>query len=157
MRGGGGGVFFLMMRRPPRSTLFPYTTLFRSTSTTMMLLPIAVSIIAVIHKSVAGLDQKARDDFQYALLLGVAYGATIGGMATLIGTAPNAMFAAFMQENYGTQIDFASWMMVGLPLSAAMLPLAWLALTRWVFKVQFDTSDEGRAELRRMQIGRAHV
>ncbi len=130
-----------------------------NTSTTMMLLPIAVSIIAVIHKSVAGLDQKARDDFQYSLLLGVAYGATIGGMATLIGTAPNAMFAAFMQENYGTQINFASWMMVGLPLSAAMLPLAWLALTRWVFKVQFDTSGEGRAELRRMrdELGRIKV
>ncbi|MCH7822906.1 MAG: SLC13/DASS family transporter [Proteobacteria bacterium] len=128
-----------------------------NTSTTMMLLPIAVSIIAVIHKSVDGLDQKARDDFQYSLLLGVAYGATIGGMATLVGTAPNAMFAAFMQENYGTEIDFASWMMVGLPLSAAMLPLAWLALTRWVFKVQFDTSGEGRAELRRMRDELGHI
>jgi len=122
-----------------------------NTSTTMMLLPIAVSIITVIHKSVGSLDDKGRNDFQYALLLGVAYGATIGGMATLIGTAPNAMFAAFMQENYGTQIDFASWMMVGLPLATAMLPLAWLVLTRLVFKVDFHTSDEGRAELRRMK------
>ena len=130
-----------------------------NTSTTMMLLPIAVSIIAVIHKSVGSLDQKARDDFQYALLLGVAYGATIGGMATLVGTAPNAMLAAFMLENYDTQIDFASWMMVGLPLSAAMLPLAWLALTRLVFKVDFKTSDEGRAELKRMkdEMGRIKV
>ena len=101
-----------------------------NTSTTMMLLPIAVSIIAVIHKTVQGLDDQAKQDFQYALLLGVAYGATIGGMATLVGTAPNAMLAAFMQENYGTEIDFASWMLVGLPLSAVMLPLAWLALTR---------------------------
>lgn len=130
-----------------------------NTSTTMMLLPIAVSIITVIHKSVGGLDEKARDDFQYALLLGVAYGATIGGMATLVGTAPNAMFAAFMQENYETQIDFASWMMVGLPLAAAMLPLAWLALTRLVFKVDFTTSAEGIAELRRMkdEMGRIKV
>lgn len=130
-----------------------------NTSTTMMLLPIAVSIIAVIHKSVDGLDQKAKDDFQYALLLGVAYGATIGGMATLVGTAPNAMLAAFMQENYGTEIDFASWMMVGLPLSAAMLPLAWLALTRLIFNVDFKTSAEGRAELKRMKddLGRIKV
>ena len=121
-----------------------------NTSTTMMLLPIAVSIITVIHKSVDELDQTGRENFQYAMLLGVAYGATIGGISTLVGTAPNAMFAAFMQENYGTNIDFSSWMLVGLPLSAAMLPLAWLALTRWVFNVDFKTSPEGRAELRRM-------
>ncbi len=130
-----------------------------NTSTTMMLLPIAVSIIAVIHKSVKSLDQGARENFQYALLLGVAYGATIGGMATLVGTAPNAMLAAFMLENYGTEIDFSSWMLVGLPLSVAMLPLAWLTLTRWVFNVDFENSDEGRAELKRMKddLGRMTV
>ena len=122
-----------------------------NTSTTMMLLPIAVSIIAVIHKTVVTLSHKDNEDFQFSLLLGVAYGATIGGIATLVGTAPNAMFAAFMLENYGTSIDFSSWMMVGLPMSIMMLPLSWLALTRWVFKVDFVTSDEGRAELRRMK------
>jgi sodium-dependent dicarboxylate transporter 2/3/5 len=121
-----------------------------NTSTTMMLLPIAVSIIAVIHKTVDGLDNKAKEDFQYSLLLGVAYGATIGGIATLVGTAPNAMFAAFMQENYGTSIDFSKWMMVGLPMSVLMLPLSWVALTRWVFKVDFITSSEGRAALKSM-------
>lgn len=122
-----------------------------NTSTTMMLLPIAISIITVIHRSVDSLDEKARADFQYALLLGVAYGATIGGMATLVGTAPNAMLAAFMQDNHGIEIDFASWMMVGLPLSIVMLPLAWLALTRFVFQVDFQTSGEGRAELKKMK------
>jgi len=123
-----------------------------NTSTTMMLLPIAVSIIAVIHKTVDSLDDKGRTDFQFALLLGVAYGATIGGMATLVGTAPNAMFAAFMLENYGTDIQFSNWMMVGLPLSILMLPLSWLVLTRLVFKVDFVTSDEGRAALRNMKL-----
>jgi sodium-dependent dicarboxylate transporter 2/3/5 len=122
-----------------------------NTSTTMMLLPIAVSIITVIHNTVSELDAKGKQDFQYSLLLGVAYGATIGGMATLVGTAPNAMFAAFMLDNYGEEIDFSSWMMVGLPLSAMMLPLAWLALTRWVFKVDFITSQEGRSTLRQMK------
>ena len=80
-------------------------------------------------------------------------------MATLVGTAPNAMLAAFMLENYGTEIDFSSWMLVGLPLSVAMLPLAWLALTRWVFNVDFENSDEGRAELKRMKddLGRMTV
>lgn len=122
-----------------------------NTSTTMMMLPIAVSVITVIHRSVPGLDQRARDDFQYALLLGVAYGATLGGLATLVGTAPNAMLAAFMQETYGTEINFSNWMQVGLPVTIFMLPVTWLVLTRWVFKVDFETSGESRAELTRMR------
>ena len=122
-----------------------------NTSTTMMLLPIGVSVITVIQKSVAGLDDKAKRDFQYALLLGIAYAASIGGMATLVGTAPNALFAAFMLDNYGTEIDFAKWMMVGLPLAAVMLPVAWVVLTRLVFVVDFKTAGEGQAEIRRMK------
>ena len=122
-----------------------------NTSTTMMMLPIAVSIIGVIHATVTGLDERARKDFQYSLLLGVAYGATIGGMATLVGTAPNAILVGFMQETYGTEIDFASWMLVGLPLTAMMLPLAWIVLTRIAFKVDFHTSPESRAALANMK------
>jgi sodium-dependent dicarboxylate transporter 2/3/5 len=122
-----------------------------NTATTMMLMPVAVSIISVIHTSVRNLDQRAREDFQYAMLLGVAYGATIGGLTTLVGTLPTAMLAAFMYESYGTAINFSNWMMVGVPLAIGMLPLAWLALTRWVFDVSFRTSDEGLAELKRLR------
>ena len=121
-----------------------------NTSTTMMLLPIGVSIIGVIHSSVATLSDKGKRDFQYALLLGIAYGATIGGMMTLVGTAPNALLAAFMQDTYGIEIDFARWMLVGIPLAVVMLPLSWFVLTRVVFKVDFVTSAEARSELRRM-------
>ncbi|MAD91322.1 MAG: anion transporter [Gammaproteobacteria bacterium] len=123
-----------------------------NTSTTMMLLPIAISIIAVIHRTVTSLDEKAKEDFQFSLLLGVAYGATIGGMATLVGTAPNVMFAAFMLENYELNINFSDWMLIGLPLSALMLPLSWLALTRWIFKVDFTISDEGKNTLKKLQL-----
>jgi sodium-dependent dicarboxylate transporter 2/3/5 len=122
-----------------------------NTSTTMMMLPIAVSIITVIHTTVTDLDDDAKKDFQYSLLLGVAYGATIGGMATLVGTAPNAILVGFMQETYGTEIFFSNWMLVGLPLTALMLPLAWIVLTRIAFKVDFHTSEEGKAELARMK------
>ncbi len=121
-----------------------------NTSTTMMLLPIAVSIIGVIHGSVATLSEKGRQDFQCALLLGIAYSASIGGMMTLVGTAPNALLAAFMQDTYGIEIDFARWMLVGIPLALVMLPLSWLVLTRLVFKVDFVTSGEARSELSRM-------
>jgi sodium-dependent dicarboxylate transporter 2/3/5 len=122
-----------------------------NTSTTMMLLPIAVSVVGVIHDSAEGLSESDKLDFQFALLLGVAYASTIGGMATLVGTAPNAMLAAFMLETYGTEIDFSRWMMVGLPLSAVMLPLSWVVLTRVVFKVNFKTSESGRALLRQLK------
>ena len=122
-----------------------------NTSTAMMLLPIAVSIVVVIQNSVDGLDEQAKKDFQSAMLLGVAYAASIGGMATIIGTAPNVVMVAYMLERYGTEIDFASWMMVGLPLSIVMLPIAWVLLTRFVFKVNFKTSYEGRALLRQMK------
>jgi sodium-dependent dicarboxylate transporter 2/3/5 len=122
-----------------------------NTSTAMMLTPVAISVIGVIHASIRELDQRAREDFQYALLLAVAYGATIGGMTTLVGTLPTAMFAAFMLESYGTTINFADWMMVGIPLAVVMLPLCWFALTRWAFDVSFKTSGEGRAELRKLK------
>jgi sodium-dependent dicarboxylate transporter 2/3/5 len=122
-----------------------------NTSTTMMLTPVAISVIGVIHTSIRELDERGREDFQYALLLAVAYGATIGGMTTLVGTLPNAMLAAFMLESYGTTINFANWMMVGVPLAIVILPLIWIVLTRWVFDVSFKTSGEGRAELRRLR------
>ena len=128
-----------------------------NTSTTMMLLPIAVSIVGVIHNSDATLNGRQRDDFQHALLLGVAYGATIGGISTLVGTAPNAMLAGFLEDNYGTEIDFARWMLVGVPLSIVMLPVAWFTLTRLIFNVDFHTSGEGLAELEKMRLDMGRI
>ncbi len=128
-----------------------------NTSTTMMLLPIAVSIIAVVENTHGEFDDGKRDDFRHALLLGVAYGATIGGISTLVGTAPNAMLAAFLDDNYGTSIDFARWMLVGIPVSVVMLPLAWLILTRFAFNVDFSTSGEGRDALERMRVDMGRV
>ena len=121
-----------------------------NTSTTMMLLPIAISVITVIHGTVEHLNEKQKQDFQYALLLGIAYAATIGGMSTLVGTAPNAMLAAFMLETYDADLSFSKWMLVGIPLSLVMAPLAWVALTRWTFKVDFATNDTGRLALKKM-------
>lgn len=122
-----------------------------NTSTTMMLLPIAVSVVNVIHGTVQDLNDEQKKSFQYALLLGVAYASSIGGMATLVGTAPNAMLAAFMQETYAVEIDFASWMLVGIPVSLVLLPIAWLVLTRFVFKVDFQNSSEGIQLLKTMK------
>lgn len=118
-----------------------------NTSTTLMILPIAISVIGVINHSVEGLDKTERRNFQVALLLGVAYGATIGGVATLVGTPPNAFLASFMRQEFGVAIGFAQWMLVGLPITAIMLPLAWQTLTRLAFPVDFHTSGAARAHL----------
>jgi sodium-dependent dicarboxylate transporter 2/3/5 len=111
-----------------------------NTSTTMMLLPIVLSVAAVIRDNVPDLSDKTRDDFRIAMLLGLAYSASIGGLATLIGTPPNALLMGFMSENYGIDISFADWMMLGIPVSMTMLPIAWLALTRFLFPCDIPAS-----------------
>ena len=111
-----------------------------NTSTTMMLLPIVLSITGVIRDNVADISSEDKDNFQLAMLLGLAYSASIGGLATLIGTPPNALLAGFMNETYGFEISFARWMLVGIPVSAVMLPVAWLALTRFLYPVNIPAS-----------------
>jgi sodium-dependent dicarboxylate transporter 2/3/5 len=122
-----------------------------NTSTTLMMLPIALSVIDVMHRSVPGQSEESRRNFRLALLLGVAYAASIGGLATLVGSPPNAMMAAFLRDSYAIEVDFAHWLLVGLPLCAMLLPLSWLVLTRLLFPVNFTTSDEGRALLGKMK------
>ncbi|MCB1772003.1 MAG: anion permease, partial [Gammaproteobacteria bacterium] len=70
-----------------------------------------------------------------ALVLGIAYACSIGGIGTLIGTPPNLVLAAFVRERYGVDLTMAQWMAVGLPLVAILLPLTWLYLTRIAFRV----------------------
>lgn len=118
-----------------------------NTSTTLMLLPIAMSVVTVIRETVDDIDDRQRAHFSAAMVLGLAFGATIGGMATLVGTPPNAFLAGFMSSTYGIEIGFFQWMMVGLPLTAIMLPLTWLVLTRFVFSVDFQASDQTRRHI----------
>jgi len=108
-----------------------------NTSTTMMLLPIALSVVNAVTER-DDLSEEAKRSFAIALLLGVAFGATIGGMATLIGTPPNALVAAYVSEHYAIEIGFTQWLLIGLPISLVLLPTAWWVLTRWAFKVQVD-------------------
>ena len=112
-----------------------------NTATTMMLLPIVLSVSAVMRDNVPDLSEKARQDFQIAMLLGLAYAASIGGLATLIGTPPNALLMGFMAENYDIEISFARWMLVGIPVSLTMLPIAWLLLTRFLFPCDIPANE----------------
>lgn len=98
-----------------------------NTATAAMMLPIAIAVGEMLRPQ----DQ---DDGTYhfgvALMLGVAYAASLGGVATLIGTPPNAVLAGAASEILGEQIGFLQWMGVGVPVSVIMIPAAWLLLTR---------------------------
>jgi sodium-dependent dicarboxylate transporter 2/3/5 len=120
-----------------------------NTATTVMMLPIAMSVVGWLAAGDGnGVDRKARDEFAACLLLGVAYGATIGGVATIIGTPPNVFLAGFLKDTYGIQLGFGQWMLVGLPLSIVFLPVSWLVLTRLVFPVRIPPGEGGRGLIR---------
>ncbi|HSB59078.1 MAG TPA: DASS family sodium-coupled anion symporter [Methyloceanibacter sp.] len=100
-----------------------------NTATTVMMLPIATSLVAVVLPSD---KDHGRDgtNFAASMLLGVAYAASIGGMATLIGTPPNALTASYLGQTYNIKVTFAEWMAVALPISATLLAAAFFILTR---------------------------
>jgi sodium-dependent dicarboxylate transporter 2/3/5 len=95
----------------------------------------AAMVMAPIAGSIATARGDDTDEFAPALMLGTAFAATIGGMGSVIGTPPNAIFAAYMREAHGVEIGFAEWMAIGLPAVLVLLPVAWLMLTRVSFRI----------------------
>ncbi len=119
-----------------------------NTSTALMLLPIVMSVVVLIRETITDLSPKEYSHFETAMLLGLAYGATLGGMTTLVGTPPNAFMTGFMESTYGVEIDFARWMLVGVPLALIMLPVSWLVLTRFLYQVNFKATPSAREHVR---------
>jgi sodium-dependent dicarboxylate transporter 2/3/5 len=140
-----------------------------NTATVVMMLPIALSVVELVRarftasQDDAGADGATADSpasarfqelapgrfaFAICLLLGTAYGASIGGVATLIGTPPNLMMVAFLSESYGREITFAQWLPFGLPFAVVMLPATWWILVRWVFPIRVAAIPGGRALIR---------
>ncbi len=112
-----------------------------NTATTMMMLPMALAILAV--------RKDAQPGFDKALLLGIAYAASIGGIGTLVGTPPNIVFAGLSKELLGKEVTFARWLLVGLPVVFLFLPFTWWFLTHLRFPVSNEREPEARALLRR--------
>lgn len=117
-----------------------------NTATTAMMLPIALSVVALLQGKVG----EGGANFGVALMLGIAYAASMGGLSTLVGTPPNAFLAAFLKESiaepYQTEISFAKWLLFGVPVTLCMLPLAWFVLTKWLYRTP-TTDIEGGREL----------
>ncbi|MBA3699611.1 MAG: DASS family sodium-coupled anion symporter [Planctomycetes bacterium] len=123
-----------------------------NTATALMMLPIAMSVIQLIPEE----NRTTMRPFMIALLLAVAYGATTGGMATLIGTPPNALLAGYADKQLGIQLGFAQWMIIGVPVALVSLTLVYWVLTRVSFRVSNDEMP-GMAGLlaeQRQQLGR---
>jgi sodium-dependent dicarboxylate transporter 2/3/5 len=104
-----------------------------NTATALMMLPIATSVVALLPSDARG--SRALRGFGTALLLSVAYGSTAGGMATLIGTPPNALLAAYVNSVYHLDIGFAQWMLLGVPVTLIALPAVHFVLTRVSFRL----------------------
>ncbi|SDX62262.1 SLC13 family permease [Nitrosomonas halophila] len=103
-----------------------------NTASALMMTPIALSLTTDLAKT------SAHQRFTLCLMLGIAYSASIGGLATIIGTPPNLLLVAFMQQTYGFEISFLDWMLLGLPVAGVMLCLAWWVLLKWA--MPFDIS-----------------
>ena len=115
-----------------------------NTATAMMMLPIAVSIIALAESEQAMQSGRLETSFGLVLLLGLAYACNIGGVGTLVGTPPNALMAGYLLDNHGIEIGFAQWMLVGIPFVALGLPLIYLLLVRVLFPLSLEELPGGR-------------
>ncbi|MGI8650229.1 MAG: SLC13 family permease [Rubrobacter sp.] len=134
-----------------------------NTATTVMMLPIGLSVLTLVltgerqggesgesasGESAADLTGAGASNFAVGLMLGIAYAASIGSVATLIGTPPNLFMAGFLQETYDITIGFGQWMLVGLPLAVVFLFLAWLVLTRFVYPPEISEISGGKELIR---------
>lgn len=123
-----------------------------NTATAAMMYPIAIAI--------GGLFGEGRDarNLRTSLMLGIAYAASIGGMATLIGTPPNLIFAGAAKQLAGREVSFTEFMAVGTPIAAVMLPLCWAMLVFVLFpgggRVTLGSGARQVLDERRVALGR---
>jgi len=108
-----------------------------NTATAVMMLPIGVVIIKQL-KDNPNTDENENNIFGKALMLAIAYSASIGGIATLIGTPPNLVMAGIVSQVYGYEISFLEWIVFGLPVSMLLLAICWVYLTRYAFTFKQD-------------------
>lgn len=115
-----------------------------NTASTVVMLPIALS---VIHLLIHDADGFTRDDRNFALsvMLGIAFAANAGGIATVIGTPPNSVLIGLLENEYDIEVSFLKWMTIGLPFSLILLTICYLVLVKWMFpnrQLKFNASRE---------------
>ncbi len=120
-----------------------------NTATAMMMMPIGAAVITHARR-IHGLapDVPRRDGFGKALMLAIAYAASIGGLASLIGTPTNLVLAGVVRELFEVDISFARWFLFGLPLSASLLAGCWYYLVHTAFPIAGTQLEGGREVVR---------
>jgi sodium-dependent dicarboxylate transporter 2/3/5 len=103
-----------------------------NTASTLVMLPIGLSVIQLLINDADGFTKNDRN-FALSIMLGIAYAANAGGIATIIGTPPNSVLVGFLESEYQTSISFLDWMVVGLPFSIFMLAVVYLSLVKFIF------------------------
>lgn len=132
-----------------------------NTATAMMMVPIGLAIITQITTALK--DQPSIDTskenfgFGKALMLGIAYSASLGGIATLIGTPPNTVLAGTIDKMYGIQLSFGKWMLFGVPFAWTFIIVTWFYLVKIVYKSPVKTLPGGREviEQEKKKLGKA--
>lgn len=153
-----------------------------NTATAVMMLPIGVSVLVLVNRlrledaarkgeepgegvdpdleaegSAGTASSAVRSSFGTALMLGIAYAASIGSLATIIGTPPNALLAAHMSQEFGVTIGFGRWMVVGAPIAVVFLLIAWLLLTKVMFKPEISEIPGGAELIREERRGLGRI
>ena len=121
-----------------------------NTATSVMMLPIGIAIIKELKNNPETFENENKN-FGKALMLGIAYSASIGGVATLIGTPPNLVLAGVISEIYGYEITFLEWFLFGFPISIILLTFCWLYLTRIAYKFKQNKFLGGKSEIQRLK------
>ncbi len=117
-----------------------------NTATAIMMLPIATSVTSLLAGEMGGGEDPRFRKFGTGLMLAIAYAASIGGMATIIGTPPNVVMVGYMKRFYDLDVSFSSWMIVGIPMMVLALTACYLLITRVLF-VNLLPSIEGSHQL----------
>jgi len=113
-----------------------------NTASTVVMLPIAISVIKLLIDDEDGFTKGDRN-FALSVMLGIAFSANAGGIATVIGTPPNSVLIGLLENEYNTEISFLKWMTMGLPFSIIMVTLCYLVLVKLMFPcndIKFTTS-----------------
>ncbi len=120
-----------------------------NTATSVMMLPIGIAIIKQLKDN----PETAEDEnliFGKALMLAIAYSASIGGLSTIIGTPPNLVLAGVVSEIYSYEITFLQWFIFGFPISIILLIICWKYLTSFAFSFKQQEFPGGKQEIKRL-------
>ncbi|EWH12598.1 anion transporter [Cellulophaga geojensis KL-A] len=124
-----------------------------NTASTVVMLPIAVSVIKLLVNDKDGFT-KSDKNFALSVMLGIAFSANAGGIATIIGTPPNSVLIGLLEEQYNIEISFLKWMIIGLPFSIVLLTVIYFVLVKWMFpnkQLEFSASkDVINSELKKL-------